>query len=128
MRRFLLSAVGGLRHRLRRTIASAQTLKVVMHSDVKVLDPIWSGAYITRNHGYMLYDVLFSMDEKFQVKRRWSTPGPPATTALSGPSSCATGWNGTTASRNGRGMHRLSEALVGARRDGPEDGAGVEGI
>ena len=34
---------------------------------MKVLDPIWSGAYITRNHGYMLYDVLFAMDEKFQV-------------------------------------------------------------
>ena len=48
--------------------ASAQTFKVVMHSDVKVLDPIWSGAYITRNHGYMLYDTLFAIDEKLQIK------------------------------------------------------------
>ena len=48
--------------------ASAQTLRVVMHSDVKALDPIWSGAYITRNHGYMLYDTLFAMDGKFQVQ------------------------------------------------------------
>ena len=37
--------------------ASAQTFKVVMHSDLKVLDPIWSGAYIVRNHGYMVYDT-----------------------------------------------------------------------
>ena len=43
------------------------TLRVVMHSDLKVLDPIWSGAYIVRNHGYMLYDTLFAMDEQFQI-------------------------------------------------------------
>jgi 2,3,4,5-tetrahydropyridine-2,6-dicarboxylate N-succinyltransferase len=79
MRRFLLSAVAALATVSAVPIASAQTLKVVMHSDVKVLDPIWSGAYITRNHGYMLYDVLFAMDEKFQVKPQmvdtWTTVG-----------------------------------------------------
>ncbi|HEY6717429.1 MAG TPA: ABC transporter substrate-binding protein [Reyranella sp.] len=46
----------------------AQTLKVVMHSDVKILDPIWTTAYIQRNHGYMVWDTLFAMDEKFEVK------------------------------------------------------------
>jgi peptide/nickel transport system substrate-binding protein len=48
-----------------------------MHSDVKALDPIWSGAYITRNHAYMIYDTLFAVDEKLQVKPQmvdsWST-------------------------------------------------------
>jgi peptide/nickel transport system substrate-binding protein len=48
--------------------AEAQTLKVVMHSDVKILDPIWTTAYIQRNHGYMVWDTLFAMDEKFDVK------------------------------------------------------------
>jgi peptide/nickel transport system substrate-binding protein len=48
--------------------AGAQTLKVVMHSDVKILDPIWTTAYIQRNHGYMIWDTLFAMDEKFTVK------------------------------------------------------------
>src|SRR5215207_10048995 len=49
--------------------ASAQkTLKVVMHSDLKIVDPIWTTAYITRNHGYMIYDTLFSMDEKGEIK------------------------------------------------------------
>jgi peptide/nickel transport system substrate-binding protein len=48
---------------------SAQTtLRNVMHSDLKILDPIWTTAYIVRNHGYMIYDTLFSMDEKFEVK------------------------------------------------------------
>src|ERR1043165_5968998 len=49
--------------------ANAQTtLKVVMHSDVKIVDPIWTTAYITRNHGYMVYDTLFAMDEKGEIK------------------------------------------------------------
>jgi peptide/nickel transport system substrate-binding protein len=46
----------------------AQTLKAVMHSDVKILDPIWTTAYIQRNFGYMVWDTLFSVDEKFEVK------------------------------------------------------------
>src|SRR5882672_3241840 len=49
--------------------AQAQTtIKAVMHSDLKILDPIWTTAYIQRNHGYMIWDTLFAMDEKFEVK------------------------------------------------------------
>src|SRR5919197_6449500 len=44
------------------------TLRAVMHSDLKILDPIWTTAYIVRNHGYMIYDTLLSMDEKLAVK------------------------------------------------------------
>jgi peptide/nickel transport system substrate-binding protein len=39
-----------------------------MHSDLKILDPIWTTAYIVRNHGYLVWDTLFAMDEKFDVK------------------------------------------------------------
>jgi len=77
MRRFLLASVAALAAVSAAPFASAQTLKVVMHSDLKVLDPIWSGAYIVRNHGYMLYDTLFAMDEQFQIKPQmvdtWTT-------------------------------------------------------
>ena len=49
--------------------AEAQTtLKAVMHSDLKIVDPIWTTAYIVRNHGYMIYDTLFALDEKGEVK------------------------------------------------------------
>jgi peptide/nickel transport system substrate-binding protein len=48
--------------------SQAQTLRAVMHSDLKILDPIWTTAYIVRNHGYMVYDTLFAVDEKFVVK------------------------------------------------------------
>lgn len=67
MRRFVLAAIVAVAA-AGSSAVSAQTLKVVMHSDLKALDPIWSGAYITRNYGYLVYDVLFAMDEKFEVK------------------------------------------------------------
>jgi len=44
------------------------TLRVVMHSDLKIIDPIWTTAYISRNHGYMIYDTLFAMDAKGEIK------------------------------------------------------------
>jgi peptide/nickel transport system substrate-binding protein len=50
-------------------IADAQvTVRAVMHSDVKIVDPIWTTAYITRNHGYMIYDTLLAMDEQGAIK------------------------------------------------------------
>ena len=70
-RKSVATFVGGRKRRRAcwaRAPASAQTLKVVMHSDVKILDPIWTTAYIQRNHGYMVWDTLFAMDEKFEVK------------------------------------------------------------
>ena len=49
--------------------AQAQTtFRVVMHSDLKIIDPVWTTAYIVRNHGYMIYDTLLAVDEKLQIK------------------------------------------------------------
>src|SRR5207302_6613594 len=48
--------------------AAQSTLRVVMHSDLKILDPVWSGGYITRNHGYMIYDTLLAMDADGEIK------------------------------------------------------------
>ena len=45
---------------------SNKTLRVAMHSDLKILDPVWTTAYIVRNHGYMIYDTLFALDAKLQ--------------------------------------------------------------
>lgn len=50
------------------TAFAQTTLRVIPHADLKNLDPIWTTAYITRNHGYMIYDTLFSMDENFEVQ------------------------------------------------------------
>ena len=48
--------------------AGAQTLRVVKHSDLKILDPIWTTAYIVRNHGYMIYDTLLAVDAELNVR------------------------------------------------------------
>ena len=38
------------------------TIKIVMHSDLKIVDPIWASTQISRTHGYMVYDTLFGLD------------------------------------------------------------------
>jgi peptide/nickel transport system substrate-binding protein len=49
--------------------ADAQvTLRVVPHSDLKIIDPIWSPVYITRNHGSLIYDTLFAMAEQGEIR------------------------------------------------------------
>ena len=48
--------------------AQTKTLKMVAHADVKILDPTFTTAYITRNFGYMVYDMPFGLDEKGQPK------------------------------------------------------------
>src|SRR4029077_11240534 len=45
-----------------------QTLRFVAEADLKIFDPVWTTAYITRNHSYLVYDSLFGIDENFQVK------------------------------------------------------------
>ena len=49
-------------------VGAQTTVKVVMHSGLRVLDPILTTAYITRNHGYMIYDTLFAQDENFKIQ------------------------------------------------------------
>ena len=48
--------------------AQNNVLRVVPHSNLAILDPIWTTAYMSRNHGYMIYDTLFGTDENAKVK------------------------------------------------------------
>ncbi|MGE0082515.1 MAG: ABC transporter substrate-binding protein, partial [Thiohalomonadaceae bacterium] len=48
--------------------ASSQTLKVVMHSDLKSVDPTFNGVYISRNHGYLIFDQLVARDAAGAVR------------------------------------------------------------
>ena len=49
-------------------LAQGTVLRVVPHSNLAILDPIWTTAYMSRNHGYMIYDTLFGTDENAKVK------------------------------------------------------------
>jgi peptide/nickel transport system substrate-binding protein len=56
--------------------AQEKVLRVVPHSNLNILDPIWTTAYMARNHGYMVYDTLFGTDEKNRIQpqmvEKWS--------------------------------------------------------
>jgi len=42
-----------------------RSLRLIARSDLRVLDRVWTTAYVTRNHGYMIFDTLFALDSKF---------------------------------------------------------------
>ncbi|MBV8169580.1 MAG: ABC transporter substrate-binding protein, partial [Alphaproteobacteria bacterium] len=48
--------------------AQEKVLKAVMNTPARIIDPHFTTAYAARNHGYMVFDTLFSVDEKFQVQ------------------------------------------------------------
>src|SRR2546423_1507592 len=50
------------------SLADAKTIPAVMHSDLRVTDPIITTAYITRDHGYMIYDTLLATDSNFKIQ------------------------------------------------------------
>ncbi len=45
-----------------------KVLRAAMHAGLRILDPFIGTTYIVRDHGYMIYDTLFSVDEKLNVK------------------------------------------------------------
>ena len=72
--------------------ARAETvLRIVMNSDLKILDPIWNTAFVIRDHGYMIYDTLFATDAE---RRDQAADGRPhrdfRPTSSPIPSPCAT--------------------------------------
>ncbi len=64
----ILAALLGLALALPGIAQGQTTLRVVAHSDLKILDPIWTTAFIVRNHGYMIYDTLFALDGDLKIQ------------------------------------------------------------
>jgi len=60
------ASLAGLGLSARAKGADNKTLRFIPQTDVRVLDPIWTTAYVTRNHGYMVFDTLFAIDSKFK--------------------------------------------------------------
>lgn len=46
--------------------ADAGVLRFVPQADLAALDPMWTTSYVTRNHGYMVYDTLYGLDEQYR--------------------------------------------------------------
>jgi len=48
--------------------ADAGVLKFLPQADLASLDPMWTTSYVTRNHGYMVYDTLYGLDEQYRPR------------------------------------------------------------
>jgi peptide/nickel transport system substrate-binding protein len=44
----------------------AKTLRVVVHANLQILDPVWTTAFITGRHAYLIYDTLYAMNSRFE--------------------------------------------------------------
>lgn len=45
---------------------SARVLRFIPQADLTILDPMWTTAYVTRNHAFMVYDTLFGQDSQYR--------------------------------------------------------------
>jgi peptide/nickel transport system substrate-binding protein len=41
--------------------------RFIPQADLVVLDPIWTTAYVTRNHGFMVFDTLYGQDGSYKA-------------------------------------------------------------
>ena len=46
----------------------AKVLRFVPRNDLDIVDPVWTSTYVTRNHGYLVYDTLYGLDESFRPR------------------------------------------------------------
>src|SRR5215831_11933878 len=80
-RKFLAGATAATAATLAPTRARAQksggTLRFVAQADLKILDPVWTTAYITRNHSYLVYDTLFTFLPDPLGTQGWLRPNHP---------------------------------------------------
>ena len=45
----------------------ARALRFIPQADLSTLDPHWNTAYVTRNHGFMVFDTLYGMDSQYRA-------------------------------------------------------------
>jgi peptide/nickel transport system substrate-binding protein len=47
---------------------SDRVLRFIPQTDVTALDPVWTSVYVTRNHGYMVFDTLYGQDSLYRAQ------------------------------------------------------------
>jgi peptide/nickel transport system substrate-binding protein len=60
-----IPALGLARPNIARSAATS-VLKFIPQADLAVLDPVWTTAYVTRNHATLVFDTLYGTDSRFQ--------------------------------------------------------------
>ncbi|WP_202614706.1 ABC transporter substrate-binding protein [Elioraea sp. Yellowstone] len=46
----------------------SRPLRFVPHANLAVLDPVASSAYVTRNHGFLVWDTLYGLDGEYRAR------------------------------------------------------------
>lgn len=46
---------------------STRVLAFVPQADLASVDPVWTAVYVTRNHGYMVYNTLYGQDSAYRA-------------------------------------------------------------
>jgi peptide/nickel transport system substrate-binding protein len=46
----------------------ARTLKFIPQSNLTAIDPVWTTAYVTRNHALMIFDTLWGLDDNLEPR------------------------------------------------------------
>jgi peptide/nickel transport system substrate-binding protein len=67
LRRLATAALAALVLTISARADDGSVLRYVPSADVAIIDPYFSGVYITRNYGYMVYDTLFALDHEYRV-------------------------------------------------------------
>ena len=70
-----LSAMGAIAPLTTPNLARSQgtnVLKFVPQADLGVLDSVFTTAYVTRNHAFLVFDTLYGMTEAYGPNLRWS--------------------------------------------------------
>ncbi|MFO1026582.1 MAG: ABC transporter substrate-binding protein [Acetobacteraceae bacterium] len=82
--------------------AGTRILRYIPQADLAVLDPVWTTAYVTRNHGLMVFDTLFGVDASFN----------PQPQMVSGVDTSADGKTWTLTLRDGLKFHDGTPVLA----------------
>ena len=68
--------------------AGETTLRFIPQADLAVVDPVWTSAYVTRNHAFMVFDTLYGQDSSVRASQPQMVDrcgrGPPRRTARCG--------------------------------------------
>ena len=65
-----IAAAGGLASPAISQGAVARTLRFVPQADLANFDPIWTTAYLVRNAGVLVWDMLYGIDHSLQPRRQ----------------------------------------------------------
>src|SRR5215831_19278046 len=65
-----LATAGGLATPAISRRAVAPALRLVPHADLANFDPVWNPAYIARNAGLLVWDMLYGVDNELKPQRQ----------------------------------------------------------